>query len=344
MTYVSLPPAVQTAYLDLLAAVMVAPLPGRGINFITRTSRGRKYWYLQYVIGESKQSFYLGPDNATLRERVDAAKALYAKDMPDVERRERLVATVAGGGLHVPSAAEARVYEALAQAGVFAGGGVLVGSHAFVNIGNLLGVRWNGGIASTADIDVARDPSFEVAMPDESTNLEAILRETHKAFFAVPTLNPKHPSTRYRIRGQELSVSLLTPMRGQDDATPIPLPTLSAAAEPVRFLDYVMTDTQLAAIPARAGILVHVPDPARFALHKLVISQRRPSAFATKSRKDIAQADAVLEVLRNLRPGDVRNAAVAARDMGGKFMQQMREGAERMGEANAEFLLPLLEE
>lgn len=343
MHYESLPPAVQTTYLDLLAAVMTAPLPARGVSFVKRPSRSRDYWYLQYVIGESRRSHYLGPDTEELRGLIEKAKTLQAEDAPDMVMRERLVAAGIAGGLQAPSAGEARVYEALAQAGVFEGGGVLVGSHAFANIGNMLGVRWTSGLSRTADIDIARDPHFIVGMPAETRDLEAALRESHRAFFAVPALNPKHPSTRYKIRGQQLSVSVLTPMHGKESAKPVPIPALSTAAEPVRYLEYAMQTSELAAVPARAGILVRVPQPARFALHKLVVSQRRSAREAAKSRKDIAQAGAVIEVLRDLRPGDIRNAIAAATHMGDKFVTQLKEGAGLLDEDIREYLLPLLE-
>jgi len=54
-----------------------------------------------------------------------------------------------------------------------------------------------------------------------------------------------------------------------------------------------------------AGILVNVPDPARFAFHKLWISGRRPVSEQTKAAKDLRQAGAVLEVLLEDRPTDL---------------------------------------
>lgn len=52
--------------------------------------------------------------------------------------------------------------------------------------------------------------------------------------------------------------------------------------------------------------LVNVPSPARFAFHKLLVSQMRPAAFSAKSVKDVAQAAQVLSVLLDSRPGDLR--------------------------------------
>jgi hypothetical protein len=46
---------------------------------------------------------------------------------------------------------------------------------------------------------------------------------------------------------------------------------------------------------------IHVPAPARFALHELVISERRVAKFHGKARKDVAQADQLLRWLARHR-------------------------------------------
>lgn len=78
-------------------------------------------------------------------------------------------------------------------------------------------------------------------------------------------------------------------------------------------------------IPFDIGILVNVPDPARFAVHKLVISQRRPTAFAAKSAKDLDQAQQLLEVLLDIRPGAILAAVEATEQIGVKFRQQYKK-------------------
>jgi hypothetical protein len=327
MAYEALPASAGTAYDDLLTHLLTAPFPARGISYFTREVKGRNYWYMQYKIGSTNRSWYIGRDTEATRRLVKRARGIPVSDQDERAVRERLVQTGVATGLRTPSLAEARVYEALVQTGLFVAGGVMVGSHALLNIGNLLGVRWINGMDRTADIDIAHDPHIDVATPLLDADLEAILREADKAFFAVPALDRKSPSTSYKIRGKELSVSLLTPMHGAPGSQPVPIKPLRTAAAPVRYLDFLLEDSQAAAVPVEAGLLIRVPDPARFALHKLVVSQRRPAAQAAKSRKDIAQAAAVLEVLRDLRPGDIRAAREAAEQHGAKFMQQMRDAA-----------------
>jgi hypothetical protein len=53
------------------------------------------------------------------------------------------------------------------------------------------------------------------------------------------------------------------------------------------------------------GVRVSVPSPARFALHKLLVSEERPPHQAAKQQKDLAQAEALLRLLLDARPGDV---------------------------------------
>lgn len=206
------------------------------------------------------------------------------------------------------------------------------GTHAFLNLGNLLGVRWSGELGRTEDVDVGHDPDLAVAVPGETADLPEPLRRVDSDFIPVPALDPTDPSTSFRIRGRTLRVSLLTPERGKPGSGPIGLPHLGVAAEPVRFLDYLLQDTQLAAVPIGSGILIRVPDPARYALHKVVVSQRRPVAWASRARKDLRQAEAKLEALGELRPGDVTRAILAADSMPPRFMTQLRAGVAQLGE------------
>lgn len=337
-----LPETTHVLYSELLDGLLHAAHSKRGISFHRKTVDGQRYWYLEYVIGSAKQVFYVGPDDEDVSRRVANAKARWAEDAPDAEQRARLVSMLAAGGATTLPGRHARVLEALEQAGVFVVGGVVIGSHAFALIANALGVIWDRVAMRTQDIDIAHDYEIRVSVPDVDMDVEAALVAADKGFFAVPALNRKHPSTSFKIRGADLSVSLLTPMRGKPDSTPRRIPALNAVAEPLRFLDYILEDVQLAAVPVRSGVLVNIPSPARFALHKLVVSQRRVAAFAEKARKDVAQAGAVLEVLFEDRPGDVYRALDAARLMPAKFMRELEAGARLLTEGPRDALGALL--
>jgi hypothetical protein len=76
-------------------------------------------------------------------------------------------------------------------------------------------------------------------------------------------------------------------------------------------LDYVLEESVDAAVIVGGGIHVNIPGPARFALHKLWLASERSAAEAAKARKDLRQAEQILEVLADDRPGDVSEAWVA---------------------------------
>ena len=191
----------------------------------------------------------------------------------DLSERQKLTAMLIAGGAYSLSGTEARVFEVLERAGLFLAGGVVVGSYAFHAYGNMLGVRWESQLTHSHDFDVAKDRRIDVAIENSTIDLNEALRESQMGFFELPAFNNKNPSTSFKLHGKQLSVSLLTPMLGKPDSKPVQLNAINAAAEPVRFLDYLLEDTPQAVIVANAGILVSVPSPGRFAIHKLVVSQ-----------------------------------------------------------------------
>ena len=332
MRYTSLAPSAQVAYADLLTSLYTSAIPDRGISCFTRNVKGKDYWYLQYTVGPNKRSCYIGPDTESIRELVAKCRQKQDEDKPQRIERKRMVATCVAAGLHALSPAEARVYEVLAQAGLFEAGAVIVGTHAFLHIGNMLCVQWERFAVRTRDVDIAQEQTIAVASPPVDMDVRETLIRADKGVLPVPALDSRQPSTRFSLRNQDLTVSLLTPLRGRPSSNPVMLKGMNAAAEPVRYLDYLIEDSQPAAVPAGTGLLIRIPSPARFALHKLVVSQRRPVAFAVKGRKDLAQAAAVLDVLKDLRPGDIDLAGDAAMRMGDKFVKQMLAAANLIDE------------
>jgi hypothetical protein len=304
----------------------------RGISFVSKTLRKQKHWYLQLVVGPAKTQHYLGPDSEELRAHIAEQKALWRRGEPDRQSREKLVAMLLAGDAASIGASEARIFQLLERAGVFLVGGTLVSSHAFGVYANMLGVRWESETTRTLDVDIAADSRLQIGVPDTRIDLRALLLESGMGFFEVPALNRKHPSTRYSMRGQRLTVDLLTPMRGKPASKPVLIQAPGAVAERVRFLDYLLEATEPAVLVANAGVLVNVPTPARYALDKLVILERRSAAMQTKALKDLSQAQQLIEVLARDRPGDLQLAWEAALTQPAKFRRQLLQGAKRLPE------------
>ena|SRR6476620_5667498 len=129
------------------------------------------------------------------------------------------------------------VVDALARAGLFRAGVLLVGSHAFVSIGAALGVSWSAEDAATADIDPCRDEFVTIACVEEtSVDVPGILQRIDPSFFLVPELDLKRPSTSLASRKSGIRVDLLTTARTPRDERSRVVAPLGLAAQPLRYM------------------------------------------------------------------------------------------------------------
>lgn len=315
MAYETLPGSVQNLYAELLeqsiqADAQEAAFGAPGGSFVQKTIKGRTYWYLQRLEGDRKRQHYLGVESEALLSWIDQVKAEREVQATEVIHRKRLCSMLDAGGAATLAPDVAKVLQLLADSGVFRLGGVLVGTHALGAYANMLGVRFEGRFLRTQDVDIAQEPSVGIALAagDGIVDLEQRFEESDLEFQTVPTLDPRRPASSYRVRGRELRVDFLTPLYGRESTGPIHLPVLRVAAQPLRFLDYLIADPQQAVVVNGRGTLVNVPQPARFALHKLWTSEKRPATEQTRSQKDRQQAAGLIEVLLDLRPGDLIRA------------------------------------
>jgi hypothetical protein len=90
-----------------------------------------------------------------------------------------------------------------------------------------------------------------------------------------------------------------------DSDEPLYLPALKTAAEPLRFLDFLIYEPVKAVVPHGGGTAVTVPSPERFAVHKLILSRPRKSSEA-KADKDLRQAAVLLQILLQKRLEDLK--------------------------------------
>ncbi|MHB1341912.1 MAG: GSU2403 family nucleotidyltransferase fold protein [Coriobacteriia bacterium] len=324
------PLEIATLYAELLEQ-LTALEAGRAIghvpgSFVTKRIKGADYYYYQYLEpGGTKRQTYVGKRDSLLDAFVERHAQGRERFSADATSIHRLASLLRVGGAMVTDAPSARTLAALANAGVFRLGGVLVGTHAFVAIGNLLGMRWTGHGLRTQDLDVAAPGTLGVAVPNLTADVPGVLKGLEMGFLPVPGFDPASPSTSFKVRGKGLRVDLLTPAKSGESA-PVPVPRLRAAAQPLRFLDLLLESTVRAAIIDGGAVLVHVPDPARFALHKLIVAGERPTAMAVKSEKDVRQAAVVLHVLSEDRPGDVALAWEAVTARGKEATARARRG------------------
>lgn len=317
-----------TVYAELLDQLRRTPLVPHSGSFVSKTIGGASYWYVQRKDGGKIRQVYLGPESPELLERMARSDEARESRVLDEARRRDLVAMLASGGMAAEPAPVAGVLTTLADAGLFRAGAVLVGTQAFRCIANMLGVRFESENLRTADTDVGQG-TIRVAVGEKRIDVLEELRASDPRFAAVPELDPRHPSTSFKVRGRDLRVDLLVPGT-RERAAPIHLPHLNAAAQPMVGLGYLLDEVAEAAVVAGAGILVTVPSPGRFAFHKLWVSDRRPVAESAKARKDRRQAEQLIEVLLSDRPGDLTRAWAA---LPKRIQPAVRRGVQRMSSA-----------
>lgn len=138
------------------------------------------------------------------------------------------------------------------------------------------------------DIDFGSAGSISLAIPDDRSFLD-ILRDSSISFIEAPKLDPRRPSTSFKVRGQLLKVDLLVPGTDAHEATP--LPHIRALAARLPYFRYLVSDLTRGFVLGREhAVPVQLPDPARFALHNLIVSTLRDPARAIKADKDRRQA------------------------------------------------------
>ena len=323
----------QTAYAELLDRLLrdvAGTTPG---SIVRKTIKGRVYVYAQHRTPGGMRQTYLGPQSDEVLARVERIEAAWRGARERGRDREELVAHLRASRVATPTAAEAKVLAALSDAGLYRVGAVLAGTHAFACIGNALGVRWDVGALRTGDIDVVHDPHISVAFAGEVEAADFARMTSDVAsgvrLWPIPGFDPREPSTSFKVHGAELHVDMLTPLRGRPRG-PVPIALLGTAALPLRFLDYLVEESMPAVIVGGAGILVSVPTPARFALHKLIVARERSAFHAAKAAKDLAQADALLSLLLEDRPADVRSACRALVGRGPAWVKRVKTSLSRI--------------
>lgn len=282
-----------TQLLDLCLEDRYAPLHPH-YKLTNKKLKGITYLYAQFrdpKTGRQKQ-IYLGKETEALRQRL---ASLSSRDDDTLTARRELTRSLRSLGVARPTDAVAALMAHLASLGIFNAGGVLVGTHAFTTYLNVF--RGPKLSMPTEDVDVAADRLAVASSAVE--DLERALRQIDETFTGVPQLQRKftHLSTSYKTRGRQLRLDILTPAPDWS-AKPVRIDALGTHATAVPMLDFLIDDAIDAVIPFKEGILVRVPAPHRFALHKLLVaSEPSRKKFAPKQQKDVAQAAWLLEAL-----------------------------------------------
>jgi hypothetical protein len=232
-----------------------------------------------------------------------------------------------------------RIVKRLADYQFFRAGGMLVGTHAFLALGNQLGVAWGSG-TRTLDLDFAhqgRGGNVDVALPANlRVDTDDALKSLQIGF--LPALGgSKGLAAQYASQREPgLRIDFLTAKRRSDQ--PLAMPDLGVSLEPLRFMEYLMEGSgQGLLLDREDAIVVNLPDPARYGLHKLLVAyERGPSN--PKHDKDILQALALIEWHLARAPNSLKLAWEDLLSRGPGWGKRGRESLKRVPDGQRELV------
>ncbi len=311
----------QTSYAELFdmaqsaARTKFAALRG---SFHRRRIKGKTYVYFNFRdIDGTGRSTYVGPETekvASLVGEIENSQALAGGEALS----QRSKACIALGCFGLPDKSF-RVISKLASYGFFRAGGVLVGQHAFLSIGNMLGVRWSSDPAELGhNITIGFPRAAEIVSHDTITALEM-------GQMPVREFGGYKGSQRAPYEGA-LQVDFLTPdFRGEIAGV---RPELGIPLQPRKFLELLLEDTTQGVVFGKSGAcLVNLPDPARMALHMILVSTQLPASEREVSAKELEQAAALIEWhLDHGREGRLREVRLQALRIGPDWGQCIEQG------------------
>lgn len=174
-----------------------------------------------------------------------------------------------------------------------------------------------------------RDMDFLISLPLKVKKEVDIPRVLEKLGFLKDFVGSKG---YVRFIHTELFVEFLVPDQGKGRDKPLVVAPLHVQAQPLRFLNF-LTDSVIQ-VPFE-NLLIPVPHPANFALHKLIIFQRR-----TKNEKAIKDREMAVYILRMLlEKGEANIIKEVFSSVPEKWQKKILHGLDQTGEAEISDLL-----
>lgn len=293
----ALTPTEQTLFAELVQQVETSGPAG---SIYTRERDGIGYYYAKIPMGVDRIDTFVGKIGDPAAE-VRAAEL--KRGMEQARERRRLVSLLRRTGLAAPHRTIGATLDAIAHAGLFRNGAVLVGTAAYMISEPMVGRKLPEPTLMTGDLDLATANLALTAEPPE--RLETIIRRGDPSFAAVLHIRPNEPPSRFRTADGFL-LDLITPTPRRSDSNPTD--KLAAGAAPLQFLDWLIAEPVPTVALWGPGVPVNIPQPARFAVHKLILAQKRDVGTRLKRQKDLSQADALIDALQSHDPYALHDA------------------------------------
>jgi hypothetical protein len=317
-----------TMYADLAQGFEYADEVG---SITERKIKGKSYIYVTTKEGSTRRQRSLGSaDNPEVREEASRIRAA-----ADRARHMRTVVSTLKQKARIPAPtlAVGRVLEAVSKAGLFRRGITLVGTAAYQTYPCVIGSYLPTAAFTTNDVDLS---VVEFEPGDNEEDIEVVLRRANPTF--KPRWHADDKLPKVFLANDGLRVDMLTRL-GRGGKPVVEVEELGCAAAALSFQEFPAEDTLEAVALYGSGVLVRVPTPIRFAIHKLLVAQRRDTA--EKKRKDLRQAQELIDIFLETDEASLQEALDSARDRGRAWKTAINASLREIGREARQGRLPL---
>ncbi len=325
-----IPLNLMTVYADLLQSLELEEATAGSIA--TKTVKGKKYVYVTVKDGSARVERYIGPaDDPTVQEEIERFRHATER----VKSLKNTVHLLKTGRFPAPSLVLGRILEVIANAGLFERGVTLVGTAAYQTYAGVVGYFAPAATLTTNDADLSL---AEFVARDDEEDIEAILKRADPSFKPAWHANDTLPKAFVASNG--FTVDLITSY-GRGRKSPVLVESLGCAAVPLTFQEYAAEETITTVALYGSGVLVRVPTPIRFAVHKLLVAQRRKPTEVAKKQKDLRQALELIDIYLKIDEGILQAELDDARARGKAWQTAINASLREIGRAARQGQLPL---
>ena len=318
-----------TMYADLAQRLALrAERPG---SISIKTDKGRKYLYAVQKDGQARVQRYLGPaDNPGAKNAAE----LVRRAEEEAKELRSIVSMLKGARIPAPTIVQGRILEVVANAGLFERGMTLVGTVAYQTYACVVGAHLGATNYATNDIDLS---VAEFVAGEGEEDIGDVLKRADPKFEPYWHANDKLPRI---FRTPNFQVDVVT-RYGRGRKSPVLIEDLGCAAAALSFQEYLVEETIEVAALYGPGVLVRVPTPTQFALHKLIVAQSRGKTELAKKQKDLRQARELMDVLIETDDSSLQDNLDEVRERGRSWKSAITASLKEIGLDARQGRLPL---
>jgi hypothetical protein len=325
-----IPLNIMTLYADLMQSVgQLSAMPG---SLAAKTVKKRKYLYVTSKDGSARIERYLGPaDDPHVVEQANEIR--HASEQAKALRNT--VALLKRARVPAPTLVQGRILEVLANAGLFKRGLTLVGTVAYQAYACIVGSYLAASAYATRDMDLS---VAEFVAGEDEEDIGSTLKRADASF------KPLWHATDTRLprvfQSASFRVEILT-RYGRGRQTPVPIESLGCAAEALSFQEYPVEETMEVVALYGSGVLIRVPTPLRYAVHKLIVAQQRKRTELAKKQKDLRQAEELIDIFLETDDVALQDALDEARSRGKSWRSAINASLGELGREARQGMLPV---